>query len=258
MATPEDLLRLAREVGEEAGAQLLEAFGRPRAELRSKSTPTDPVSEADIAAERLIRARLTAARPGDAILGEEGGEQGVAAPGALRWVVDPLDGTTNFLYGIPLWCVSIACEDGEGAVAGAVVDPVRGETFAASRGGPALRNGTEVRASERAELDSALVATGFGYAPERRAAQARTLATLLPAVRDIRRGGAAALDLAWCACGRFDAYYERGVQEWDVRAGMLLCERAGLEVRRLAPRGEEPGGVLAAPPALLDPLLELV
>jgi myo-inositol-1(or 4)-monophosphatase len=255
-----DLLAVARDAAEAAGALLLEHFARPRAALRSKSSPTDPVTEADLAAERLIRERIGAARPGDAVLGEEGGEPrpAEAGDGTVRWIVDPLDGTTNFLYGIPLWCVSVACEDADGPLAGVVHDPVRGETFAAARGGRATVNDEPVEASDADDAAHALVATGFGYTPERRAAQAAVVARVLPRVRDIRRGGAAALDLAWTACGRFDAYWERGVRPWDVAAGALVCERAGLVVRRLEAAGDLPDGLLAAPPALLGPLLELV
>jgi myo-inositol-1(or 4)-monophosphatase len=251
------LLGLAREAAEAAGALLVERFAAPREALRAKSSPTDLVSEADLAAERAIRERIAAVRPDDAVLGEEGGEQGRAGSG-VRWVVDPLDGTINFLFGIPLWCVSVACEDGHGTLAGVVCDPVRGETFAAERGGAVTVNGEPVQPSRRAELATALVATGFAYDAERRAAQAAVLARLLPRVRDIRRGGSAALDLAWTACGRFDAFYERGVQAWDVCAGTLLCESAGLRVRRLVPDGRLPDGVLAAPAPLLEPLLALV
>jgi myo-inositol-1(or 4)-monophosphatase len=254
----DDLLALARDAARAAGALLLERFAAPRVALRAKSSPTDPVSEADLEAERMIRERLAAARPGDAVLGEEGGQRGTSGPNGLRWVVDPLDGTTNFLYGIPLWCVSVACEDDQGPLVGVVFDPVRDETFAAARGGPATLNGAPVACSEASELASSLVATGFAYATERRAAQAQVLTRVLPRVRDIRRGGSAALDLAWTACGRFDAFYERGVQPWDTRAGTLLCARAGLEVRVLPALGELPDGVVAAPRALVDPLLELV
>ena len=254
--TPQDeLLALATDVAHEAGAGLRDAFGRTVA-ISAKSTPTDLVSEADLATERLIRARLESARPDDAILGEEGDDR----PGTsgLRWVVDPLDGTVNFLFGIPQWCVSIACEDAGGALAGVVFDPMRGETWAATRDGAATLDGAPVRASTRDELASALVATGFGYAADVREAQARAVAQLLPRVRDVRRFGAAALDLAWAAAGRFDAYYERGVKHWDVAAGALICARAGLAVRELAPAPPADSGMLVAPPALVDELLALL
>ena len=246
------LLDLAVAVAEEAGEGLREAFGGVLA-VSEKSSPTDLVSEADVATEALIRERLVAARPDDAILGEEGDDR--AGTSGLRWVVDPLDGTTNFLYGIPQWCVSIAVEDGEGGVAAAVVDPMRGETWTATRSGPPALNGTPVQASGKDDLATALVATGFGYEARVREIQAGVIARLLPQVRDIRRIGAAALDLCWLAAGRYDAYFERGVQHWDVAAGQLLCERAGLAIRTLPPEPPAGTGLIVAPPGMAAALL---
>jgi len=247
-----ELLELASAVAREAGAQLLEAFAGPAIEVESKSTPTDLVSAADKAAEELIIGRISAARPGDGFLGEEGAEE--AGSSGLRWVVDPLDGTANFLFGLPQWAVSIAVEDEHGVLAGIVYDPPRGELWAATRDGDATLDATPVRGSRRDELATALVATGFGYDAEVRRAQAATIAALLPEVRDVRRFGAAALDLAWCAAGRFDAYYERGVKRWDIAAGGLLCERAGLVVETLAPAPPQQAGLLVAAPGIIDAL----
>jgi myo-inositol-1(or 4)-monophosphatase len=249
------LLELATDIAREAGDGLRAAFGRA-GEISAKSTPTDLVSETDVAIERLIRARLDAARPDDAILGEEGEDR--AGTSGLRWVVDPLDGTVNFLFGLPQWCVSIACEDDDGALAGVVYDPMRDETWAATRDGDATLNGTPVRSPRRGELATALVATGFGYAAGVRESQADVMARLLPLVRDVRRLGAAALDLAWAAAGRVDAYYERGVTHWDVAAGALICARAGLAVHELPPAPPADSGLLVAPPAIADELLALV
>jgi myo-inositol-1(or 4)-monophosphatase len=252
-----DLLSLAEEIAREAGAGLMAAYASlGDLEVSTKSTATDLVSDADVTTERMIRERLLAARPQDAILGEEGGE-GEGTSG-LRWVVDPLDGTVNFLFGIPAWAVSIACEDDTGVLAGAVYDPVRDELFAARRDGPATLDGRELHGSGRSELATALVATGFGYDAGVRAVQAATVARLLPRVRDIRRFGSAALDLVWCAAGRFDAYYERGINHWDIAAGSLICERAGLAVRPLAATPPSRAGVLVAPPAIADELTQLV
>ena len=223
--------------------------------MRAKSTPTDLASDADIAAESAIRDVLARLRPDDAILGEEGGATG---EGELRWLVDPLDGTVNFLFGIPSFAVSVACEDASGSIAGVVLDPSRGECFAATRSGAATMNGDPIQASDRSELATAMVATGFGYDAAMRARQAVVVSRVLPRVRDIRRFGAAALDLAWCAAGRFDAYYERGVHAWDIGAGALICARAGLEVRDLPPVGDDPFGLVIAPAAIIDELFELV
>jgi myo-inositol-1(or 4)-monophosphatase len=254
-----ELLGLAVDVAHEAGAGLREAFGKlgdGGLAISAKSTPTDLVSDADVRTERLIRARLEAARPDDAILGEEGDDR----PGTsgLRWVVDPLDGTVNFLFGIPQWCVSIACEDDAGALAGVVHDPMRGETWAATRDGAATLDGVPLRPALRGDLATALVATGFGYDAAVRESQARVVARLLPRVRDVRRFGAAALDLAWAAAGRVDAYFERGVKPWDVAAGALICARAGLEVHELPPAPPADAGLLVAPPGLAGELLAIV
>lgn len=283
----EQLLALAERAARAAGTELLERFGREPTGVRTKSTPTDPVSAADLAAEQAIRDVLAAERPGDLVLGEEGGEAqvggeagagaglgeapgggeasaGDAGSGALRWVVDPLDGTVNFLYGTPLWAVSVACEDASGTLAGVVLDPVRAECFTATRTGPALLNGEPLRSARSGSLSQTLVATGFAYEPSVRGAQAQVITRLLPLVRDIRRGGAAALDLCWCACGRVDAYFERGLRLWDFAAGALLCTRAGLIVRPLPAieaAGAEiclPDGLVVAAPGVIDELEELV
>jgi myo-inositol-1(or 4)-monophosphatase len=214
------------------------------------------VSESDLAAEELIRARLSAARPDDALMGEEGDD--VAGTSGRRWVVDPLDGTVNFLFGIPQWGVSVAVEDADGGLAGVVYDPMRDECWSAERGGPPRLNGAVVEPSGREDLATSLVATGFGYDAAVRSVQGQLVASLLPVVRDIRRLGSAALDLAWVAGGRYDAYFERGVKHWDVAAGTLLCECAGLAVEPLAPAPPSDAGVLVGSPALVDALRPLV
>ncbi len=253
----EDLLALAVDLARRAGALLLERFdgGGERA-LASKSSPTDLVSEADLASERLIRDALAQARPSDGFLGEEGG--GEDGSSGLTWVVDPLDGTVNFLFSIPQWCVSVAVRDARGVLVGAIFDPCRDELFSATRDGPPLLNGAPIAPSDRAELATAMVATGLAYDADVRAAQAEVLARVIPRVRDIRRFGSAALDLAWTATGRYDAYFERSVKPWDIAAGTLICERAGLTVLELSEREILPLGVLAAVPALAKALFELV
>lgn len=250
-----ELLSVAHEAARAAASELVARFGGRARGIGTKSTPTDPVSEADVAAERAIREVLGRRRPGDRVLGEEGGATGA---GPLRWVVDPLDGTVNFLFGIPAFAVSVACEDASGVLAGVVLDVIREECFAATRTGEATLNDEPILGSPRQDLATALVGTGFGYDAAVRARQAAVVGRLLPRVRDIRRVGAAALDLAWCACGRFDAYYERGVKAWDVAAGALICARAGLEIRDLTAGGEDPPGILVAPGAIIGELFELV
>jgi myo-inositol-1(or 4)-monophosphatase len=250
-----ELLSVAGEAARAAAAELMSRFGQRQAEIHSKSSPTDLVSAADVAAEAEIRKVLATRRPDDAILGEEGGATG---DGDLRWVIDPLDGTTNFLFGFPQFAVSVACEDMAGGLVGVVLDPVRGECFSATRSSAPTLDGVEIACSQRPDLATALVATGFSYAAEERARQAEVLRRVLPRVRDVRRAGAAALDLVWAACGRVDAFYERGVKPWDIAAGSVIAERAGMTVRPLTARRLEPTGIVAAPPALADELLALV
>jgi myo-inositol-1(or 4)-monophosphatase len=251
---PGALLAIAVEAAEASAAVLVERYraaGGPRG-VAAKSTPTDLVSEADLHAERAIRAVLHRRRPDDSILGEEGDD--VTGTTGLRWVVDPLDGTVNYLFGIPHWCVSVACE---GRV-GVVLDPLREERFEVIAGEPATVNGEPVAASVREDLRTAVVATGFAYDAGVRARQAEVAAQVIPRVADIRRLGSAALDLAWTAAGRYDAYFERGMSEWDVAAGAMLCAAVGLEVRDLPAQDGLPGGVLVAVPALADELFALV
>jgi myo-inositol-1(or 4)-monophosphatase len=250
------LLAVARDAAEAAAAELRQRFGGRASGVRSKSTPTDLVSDADLAAESAIRSILAERRPGDSILAEEGG---ASEGGDVRWVVDPLDGTINYLLRIPAYAVSIACEDPAGTIAGVVLDPSRDERFEATRSSGPTLNGEPFEPVRRAEsLDMAMVGTGFNYDANVRARQADVLMRLLPRVRDIRRVGAAALDLCWCAYGRFDAYYERGLNAWDVAAGGLIASRAGLEVRDLAAADGEPAGTVAAPGPLIDDLVALI
>jgi myo-inositol-1(or 4)-monophosphatase len=254
-AAVSDLLAVAVEAARAAAAVLVERYeaaGGPT-ELATKSTPTDLVSAADLDAERAIREVLGRRRPDDGILGEEEGGD-VEGTSGLRWVVDPLDGTVNYLFGLPQWCVSVACE----GRAGAILDPVRGELFEVVAGASATLDGEPLAASSRGDLATALVATGFAYDAGVRARQAEIVGRVLPRVADIRRMGSAALDLAWTAAGRYDAFYERGVSAWDIAAGTMMCAAAGLEVRALEPRDGLPGGVLAAPPAIAGELFELV
>jgi myo-inositol-1(or 4)-monophosphatase len=236
-----------------AGEVLRARYERPVEGIERKSSVTDPVSDADRAAEDAIRELLGRERPDDGLLAEEGSS--AEGGSGRRWVVDPLDGTVNYLYRFPSWCVSVALQDGDGGAVGVVRDPLRDETFSASRGGGSWLNGSPVRVRERADLARALVATGFGYQRERRVIQAEALRRILPEVRDIRRAGAAALDLSWLAAGRLDGYWERGLNAWDWAAGRLLVEEAGGGVEELP---GEPYGLVAANPELLPALADLV
>jgi len=211
------------------------------------------VSDADRDAEAVIERILLGERPDDGLLAEEGSHS--EGRSGRRWVVDPLDGTTNFLYGFPAWAVSVALEDSDGGAVGVVCDPVRGETFAAARGLGSRCNGESIEVNDPERLGSALIATGFGYDAERRKEQAERLVAVIPHVRDVRRAGAAALDLCWVAAGRIDGYYERGLQPWDWAAGRLIAAEAGAALRELV---DEPTGLVAASPAIADELFDLV
>jgi myo-inositol-1(or 4)-monophosphatase len=247
-----ELLHLAIAAATAAGELLLAGVRTARTTVLTKTTVTDMVTEMDHASEALVREHLLGARPDDGFLGEETGL--TVGTSGVRWVVDPLDGTTNYLYGFPGWNVSIAAEDEHGAVAAAVVDPLLGDTFGATRGGGAQRNGAPVTCSDKVDLTTALCATGFAYDPARRRAQAAVLVDVIAKVRDIRRGGAAAVDLCSVACGRVDAYWERGLGPWDLAAGSLIAREAGAHVAG----DDELGFTLAAPPGIFGPLRDVL
>ena len=254
------LLELTLELGSRAGALLVEGMaetGSTRvSQVSTKTSRTDLVTEMDRASENLIVKGIRDARPNDAILAEEGSS--VDGTSGVRWIIDPLDGTTNYTYGYPAFAVSLGIEvDGVGAV-GVVVDPARGETFSAIRGGPACLNGRPVQPSGHGELATALVATGFGYVAEQRARQAAVLTAVLPAVRDIRRAGSAALDLCWVACGRVDGYYEFGIQPWDMAAGSVIASAAGARVCGVDGGPPSSESVVAGSPMLIEALVALL
>jgi myo-inositol-1(or 4)-monophosphatase len=256
--TAAELLGLAEKTAREAGDLVRdrrEAVERMTV-AGTKSTPTDVVTESDTAAEALIRSRLFAARPDDGFLGEEDGS--VVGSSGVDWVVDPIDGTVNYLYGIPQYAVSIAARVDGVVTAGVVLNPASGELWTAVRGGGAFLDGRPVRVSSCASLSLALVGTGFGYDAARRARQAAVLLEVVPAVRDIRRAGAAALDLCAVASGRLDAYYERGLNPWDLAAGALIAAEAGAVVSGLrgAPAGNDLA--LAATPGVAGELRSLL
>lgn len=248
------LLGLVESVAKEAG-DLASTYQTAQqvSVTTTKSSPTDVVTAADTAVERLIRDAVAAHRPQDAVVGEEG--EDASGSSGLRWVVDPIDGTVNYLYGHARYAVSIAVEDSEGGVVAVVYAPAAGEMFTASRGGGAHCNGRALRTTDCADLAQALVATGFGYRAGRRARQAEILAALLPQVRDVRRAGAASLDLCDVAAGRLDGYYEQGLQPWDLAAGRLVVTEAGGVVSGLAGRPPSEALVVAAG-RRLHPLLD--
>jgi myo-inositol-1(or 4)-monophosphatase len=247
------LLILATEIAMESAALLAE---RPR-NIERKSSAVDLVTELDRRVEQHIVERLLAARPDDGVLGEEG----AAAEGTsgVRWLIDPIDGTTNFVYAYPGYAVSIAAEVAGELAVGVVHDVLLGETFAAARGHGATLNGHPIRVSQQADLATALVGTGFSYSSDIRAAQARALTHVLPRVRDIRRRGSAALDLCWVACGRLDAYFERDIGgPWDIGAGAVILREAGGRLEGLHGPPRPPELLLAANPALFEAFRDLL
>lgn len=256
MDDPRELLSLARSLAAQAIGLQLVRLERTRTEIETKSSSTDMVTEVDRACERLIVDGILAARPDDGILGEEGAD--VDGSSGYRWVVDPIDGTTNYMYGHPGFAASIAVEHAGRSIVAVVHDPLHDDVFEAIRGGGAFRNGRPIAASATTDPALALVATGFGYEASRRRAQGAVIARLVGEIRDIRRMGAAAVDLCSVACGRVDAFYERGLNSWDLAAGSLIASEAGARLGAIDGGEERPGSVLAAPPALFEALRELL
>jgi myo-inositol-1(or 4)-monophosphatase len=258
-----DLLELAQEVADAAGDLLRARLASVAGGLllatgaSSKSSPTDLVTDVDRASEALIVGALLRARPDDGMQGEEGSSRKGST--GVTWVIDPLDGTINSLYGIPAFAVSIAASVGGRSIVGVVHNPLTGEMFTGSQGEGAWLDGDPLRLQPTGRpLAEALVGTGFSYSARNRAAQARMLAIILPAVRDIRRAGSAALDLCAVACGRLDAYYEAELKPWDLAAGEVIAREAGATVISLEGLPADPPTVVAAAPGLQGPLVELL
>lgn len=251
----DDLLRIALAAAER-GLDVIESSGSLNADqIEVKSSSTDLVTVVDKATEEAIVGHLRSIRPDDGFVGEEGGESG---KGALTWVIDPIDGTTNFVYGFPAYAISIAAEDEKGYLCGVVLDVARHDVYTATRSGGAFCNGRPIHVGSPPSLAEALVATGFSYDPTRRIRQAHALRSIIGNIRDIRRAGAASLDLVSVASGRVDGYYEIGLWPWDYAAGTLIAREAGALVGSL--NGDEPSGAmtLAAPSTIYHALQELV
>lgn len=246
------ILPIARGAAE-AAATLVHDERPESLRVEQKSSATDHVTQMDRAAEAEIRRIIAEHRPHDAVVGEEegGGEGG---DGVVTWWIDPIDGTTNYVYDHPGYAVSVAAARGERTLAGVVADPTHRRTYQASVGSGATCEGRTLSLGEPPPLDRMLVATGFGYDPSRRAAQGAVVARLLPRVRDIRRVGAASLDLCSVAAGRVDAYYEAGLSRWDMEAGVLVAREAGAVVEAIEGGPPRPGSVLACHPARISEL----
>jgi myo-inositol-1(or 4)-monophosphatase len=254
--------RLATEAADFVRRRRTEVFGDSGpdagAAVRAKSTPTDPVTVVDTETERLLRVRLAELRPGEHILGEEEGGSTGGREG-LTWVLDPIDGTVNFVYGIETYAVSVGVQRDGASLAGAVANVPTGDVYSAAldHGARVQRAGvtTPLRVGAAVELSMSLVGTGFSYAPEQRIRQAEILTRLLPVVRDVRRMGSCALDLCMVAAGRLDAYYEDGVHVWDWAAGALIAAEAGASLR-LPPADGGAGLIVAAAPGIADALAD--
>ena len=257
MAVRSAVINVMAAAARKAGRGLIRDFGEVENLQVSQKGPSDFVSTADLKSEKILRLELEKARPGYGFMMEESAE--TIGDGRHRWIVDPLDGTLNFLHGIQHFCISVALErDGE-IVAGVVYEPLRDEEFWAEKGAGSFVSDRRIRVSGRRDLGQSVIGTGMPFrGKEAHPGYMRTLNAVMAETAGVRRFGAAALDLAWTACGRFDAYYERTVKLWDIAAGALICERAGLQVLELPVHKHLPWGILAAPPALAGPLLEVV
>lgn len=253
------LRSLALSAAREAGELLL--HGRPaRLTYDTKSTATDVVTEMDRRSERLLVERLLGERPDDSVIGEEGADS--KGNSGITWVLDPIDGTVSYLYGQPMWAVSVAAEDAHGGLVGVVHVPAIGETYVGVRGEGAVRIDAHgehrLYRDDEVRLGLALVGTGFGYDELRRRSQAQTLVEVLPAIRDIRRPGAASIDICWVADGRLDAYYERGLSHWDYAAAAVVAREAGVRIAGINGAAPGPEFLMAAIESVAAPLHDLL
>lgn len=253
LAATRELEALAVDVAGLAAELVRTRFGDARA-TRTKSTLTDVVTDTDLEAEELIRRELTTRSPGSTIVGEEFDDQ--LGDNDVGWIVDPIDGTVNFLYELPVVSVSIAATQQGTVVAGAVTDVVLNETFSAAAGDGARCDGSPIVASTADDLATSLVGTGFAYDADRRANEAEIFSRILPEARDIRCFGSAALHLCWVGCGRLDAYYQQGLKIYDYAAGALVAAEAGAFVE--APAANDLDLLLATAPLLANSIRGLI
>lgn len=251
-----ELLQVALELAREAGTMALLGRRGGLSDVQTKTTLTDMVTEFDRASESLVVQGLFKYRPDDSIIGEEGAS--VTGTSGITWYIDPIDGTTNFLYHLPNWAVSIGATDDSGPLVGVVYIPALDEMFTAVRGGGAFLNGAPIQCNSAIDLSQALVCTGFSYSPAQRTVQAQRVAQMIHLVRDIRRFGAAAIDLCYVACGRLDAYFEENLFPWDFVAGELIAREAGCRSGNFHGQAVSPAQVLAAVPAIFDDLAALI
>ena len=255
-ALSDELLSLATSIAHEVGAVALAGRKRGLNEVSTKSTSTDMVTEYDRLTEKSIISALRLARPNDSIVGEEGG--GHDGTSGITWFVDPIDGTTNFLYDLPSWTISIGAHDSDGEFVGVVFCPPLNETFSAIRGRGAHLNGDVISCNPITDASKALVATGFNYSPTNRVIQANRIPFIIDKIRDVRRLGAASLDLCFVACGRYDAYYEEHLFPWDLAAGSLIAKEAGCMVGSIDGGEHVASAILASAPGVFAQIQRLV
>ena len=255
-ADPRELLAIAQPLAEFVAQRLVDGLDRVGPQITAKSTPTDLVTEMDTWAEAHITEALLTARPHDAVQGEEGADH--HGTSGITWSIDPIDGTINYIHGLPGFCVSIAARVDGSSIAGVVVSPLHRDTFAATIGGGATRNGSAISVSSPASAARSVVGTGFGYDPGRRRRQAAVLAQVIGDIADVRRGGAAAVDLCSVACGRLDGYWEVGLNDWDHAAGALIAAEAGARCEGLDGSAPSERFILAAPHTTWDELADLL
>lgn len=255
-ASPADLLALATTVASEVATRLIESVDQRSTHrgpvIETKSSTTDLVTDLDRWSEAHITEQLLKARPNDAIVGEEGAA--VSGTSGITWCIDPIDGTVNFVHGIPGFCVSIAAQVAGQTVAAAVLPAMQLDLFEATLGGGAFHNGRQIRCSNPASLTTSLIGTGFSYDAATRRRQAQVLVSVIDRIADIRRGGAAAIDLCWVACGRLDGYWELGLNPWDHAAASLVATEAGARFRVIEATQDRLSYTVAASPAIWDDL----
>lgn len=256
MTSTADLLAVAEELARTAGDMALRGRKSGVVTATTKSSPTDMVTQYDKASEELITTGLASRRPNDGIIGEEGAN--TSSSTGITWHIDPIDGTSNFYFDIPMWAVSIGAVDENGPLVGVVYAPALGEMFTASRGGGAFLNGQPIHVRNNVELADALVGTGFSYRISERTRHAQRVATMVTHIRDIRRLGAAAIDLCFVACGRYDAYFEEHLHSWDLVAGQVIATEAGAVITDYAGNGVTPAQVLCAQPGVHQQLIQLI
>lgn len=256
MTTGQELLAVAEQLAREAGDMALR--GRKSGDLSAttKSSPTDMVTQYDKASEEMITREFARLRPHDAIIGEEGANS--EGTSGITWHIDPIDGTSNFFFDIPMWAVSIGAVDEHGPLVGAVYAPALGEMFTGIRGEGAWLNGTPIGVRQNNDLSDALVCTGFSYRVHERGAHAARVAQMVTHIRDIRRFGAAAIDLCFVACGRYDAYFEEHLHSWDLIAGQVIATEAGALVTNYAGSSVTPAQVLVSQPGIQQQLISLI